>query len=580
MSDALHIEDFGPAPLDVPSIYPGKWPTKDFLMVGKSLWDMKAKPGRRLEQSLIDNSGHADAGKHFSTLPIPLSYTLLHLNATPMTKRRPFLSVGSNANPAQLHKKFSDAQVSLVVPITVAAVKGLSIGFSNHVAFKKYVPTSAELLSDASGKFVITWLDEIQARSLNQTEGSYALKIYGEKQGVRVQLASGEKLDRVVAYVSRYGLRSDETGVIHLADTNDGRIRQQLELMSAPFSEGVLARELSSDEWLESNLLYGKQGGFGAVSTVRAETAFTAVGKSDSIPTDTESATIIRSMVLPTPGDTVHQGDSVAIFNEADYETLKRPSRAWVRPFFENVEITIPGVVVAAQSSSQVPQGCIYLDQIPRNAIGIELREQVSVSAVESERVSLGGLVAKHPVYAFCRVQPATLVAMERDIVLMDPLAMDVIGVESGDRIRIEGVPTEPGGKLPRLYMRVVAATDAALSERRELTGGGMESRYPSARDALGVYPDLAWAFLDQSAREKLNLGDSKVATLRIRASRKDLLFKEARELMLLVVLAAIGLLAVIKDYRLAVASVVAVVIIGTLLVVSRLRRKVSKATG
>ena len=94
------------------------------------------------------------------------------------------------------------------------------------------------------------------------------------------------------------------------------------------------------------------------------------------------------------------------------------------------------------------------------------------------------------------------------------------------------------------------------------------------------MWPDLSWAFLDQATREHLNLGSSKVAAVRIRASRRDLLLKEARELVLLLVLAAIGLLALIEDSRGRLVAVGAVLIVGALVLIARLRRRVAKGIG
>jgi hypothetical protein len=87
----------------------------------------------------------------------------------------------------------------------------------------------------------------------------------------------------------------------------------------------------------------------------------------------------------------------------------------------------------------------------------------------------------------------------------------------------------------------------AELIDRRErLAAGGFEHRFPAARDALGVYPDLPGIFIDRALRSQLGLIQPQLGVVRVRASRKDQVTKEMREMLLVVVLAFIGLLQVV----------------------------------
>ena len=76
-----------------------------------------------------------------------------------------------------------------------------------------------------------------------------------------------------------------------------------------------------------------------------------------------------------------------------------------------------------------------------------------------------------------------------------------------------------------------------------ELTGSGLVYK---PGDALGVYPDLPGIFIDRALRSQLALDQPQLAVVRVRASRKDQVTKETREMLLVVVLAFIGLLQVV----------------------------------
>lgn len=550
---SLSVDSFGPAPLVDSRVYPGRWPDRDLLMAGECLWALTPRRDRRLEQARVQPCHCAEHGRlGMSLQAVPLSYALLRLNVTQMAKRRPFLAVGSNANPAQLHLKLSKAGVSPVVPLTLADVRGLLVGFSSHVNRHGYVPTTAVVgNSTTERRLLINWLDREQAEALNASEGNYVCAVLGVET-VSVALASGEVLDAVVAYVSRHGERRDPVtnGVLELSRNMDEWSQQQKDMLSE-LPRSRASDEQVGDDWLTCPT-YESQGGLDGPGY----------------------------LCLPTSSATPRRRDSVAVMSEGDFRELGAPQRALIRSVSPNPSHDGPGVVVDVVSSSKVEAGRVELDQIPRNALGIEVRERIQLLAIRGRNPDLGSLVASHPTYTFCRVQPAPLVTMERGLVLLDPMATQVVGVESGDLAVIEGVPRSEGAKVPRVRMRVVVATEALVAERQALTGGGIESRYPSARDALGVWPDLSWAFLDQATREDLNLGSSKVAAVRIRASRRDLLLKEARELVLLLVLAAIGLLALIEDNRGRLVAVGAVLIVGVLVLIARLRRRVAKGTG
>jgi len=145
------------------------------------------------------------------------------------------------------------------------------------------------------------------------------------------------------------------------------------------------------------------------------------------------------------------------------------------------------------------------------------------------------------------RVQTADLATVEQNVGLIDPLALQLLGVDDGDELVIQGSPNG-GGLVPIARMRVLAAPEEVLARRQNLSGGSLATRFPSAAESIGVHPDIPWIFLDSAVRSSLGLAGTKLGAVRIRASRRFQVYREIRELLLLLVLAFVGLASVIRS--------------------------------
>jgi hypothetical protein len=234
-----------------------------------------------------------------------------------------------------------------------------------------------------------------------------------------------------------------------------------------------------------------------------------------------------------------------------------------------------PGVVARVVTSETVQEGCAGVDQVIRNALGVELGESVIVSPVRDSPHGPADWLFGRPRYIVCRVQVADLVTIEQDVALVTPLVLDLLGVASGSRVYIEG-HAEAGGEPRRLSARAHALPDSLAAARTHISGGGLDARYPSALHALGVHPDLPWVFLDAAMRARAGLGHHHLAVVRIRANPWDQLSNELREMLLLFVLAAVGLVSFLPDARIAGGIVLALLVVGTALTRQRLQRRLN----
>jgi len=178
--------------------------------------------------------------------------------------------------------------------------------------------------------------------------------------------------------------------------------------------------------------------------------------------------------------------------------------------------------------------------------------------------------IIARPHYVMCRVQTADLATVEQPVCLMAPLAMSILGVDSGDEVIVEGMPRSDG-HVAAIRLKAHTLPEDVQSRRETLGGGQLDSRFPSARDSLGVYPDLPWLFLDSAARTGLGL-DGKLAAVRVRASRRHQLSEEFRDLLLLLVIAFIGLASLIDSVAILAGVLLGISIVTLLLIRTRVR--------
>jgi hypothetical protein len=106
--------------------------------------------------------------------------------------------------------------------------------------------------------------------------------------------------------------------------------------------------------------------------------------------------------------------------------------------------------------------------------------------------------------------------------------------------------------------------------------GGSWGSRFPSPRDTFGADPDIPEVYLDAATRHQLGLGSQQMGILRARASRLQRFIAELRELMLILVLAAVGLIGIVDDPGWSVGMLAVLVALALFVTVVRLRDRLS----
>ncbi len=139
-----HIEDYGPAPLDVPEVYPGLWPRGAVTVVGVEV------------------------------TPVPLP--------TDTTGRSPVIALGSNANPAQLHRK----RIGGVVLLTPTVLHNHLVVYAGHVTRYGAVPATVVRWPGARCEVFLSWLTPDQHRTMDDSEdGNYDRVMLPTDDGLR-----------------------------------------------------------------------------------------------------------------------------------------------------------------------------------------------------------------------------------------------------------------------------------------------------------------------------------------------------------------------------------------------------------
>ncbi|SQE00684.1 hypothetical protein FMEAI12_7030002 [Parafrankia sp. Ea1.12] len=233
-----------------------------------------------------------------------------------------------------------------------------------------------------------------------------------------------------------------------------------------------------------------------------------------------------------------------------------------------------PAAVARMTVNPDQPTGVsvAYLDQTLRNGIGVEVGETVELFSAVGKQTAMADWALAPRNYVMCRVQAASLPTVEHQICTAHPLVLSVLGVENGDEVVIEGIPAGDALLIPVCRLKIFSTPAEAIEQRNRLSGGDLTTRYPSSRDALGVYPDLPWIFLDGDTRSALGLGNQKLAVVRVRASRKYQVAKEVREILLLLFLAFFGLIGVLKSGLLVAIAAFVLVILAVGAIHRRLR--------
>jgi hypothetical protein len=497
------------------------------------------------------------------------------------------VAVGSNASPAQLHEKFRHGAVNGVVPVVRATAKDISIAAAAHLSWYGAIPFAPYHSPGRDTDVFVCFFDPTQLALIDKTEKNYD-RISGDSYGGSIILHdTKEILYSFFLYRFPVGISAISKPLFTstLSPTQEvlwNHHRERLPTLgcflpvrpsyspaeSASFTNTLLSQGFVHSDGLElpssPQILTESGAEYG-----RGRSSFDEVSAADA-------ADGIR-VVSATGGPLDRRGEHVAVTSVADERKFAKGGYVSVAFPIDGHEMRIVARCVsdANRSSTDVD---VALDQVIRDALGVQIKEHVQLAQVDRNEPFLARYGAKlfgpHR-YLVMRSQVADLMSAEMGICLVSRTALNILGVSDGERIVIEGSPGTVG-PVGRLVLKAHEVPEIVMDRRHELEGGSRESRYPSSRDALAVYPDLPWIFLDADARQRLGIEDEPLSAVRVRADRRFQVVKEIREFYLVFAVAAIALIAALRGAEIRWILFAIVVVVALLALVTRLRNRFS----
>lgn len=326
--------------------------------------------------------------------------------------------------------------------------------------------------------------------------------------------------------------------------------------------------------------------------------------KESSGPSENAKSRVPKTFItLPSPNDVERQGESVVILQPEDFESLGNPTYLSVssEPINQMLgyrKITSkrsPEVIARVQlavgqskESLEKALGSILVDEVLRVATGLHVGERAQLRELKDPKRPLSRawfkflkFVLGKPNYVSGRAVLSDVTTMERDVALVTPLTMQMLGIESGDFAVMEGVHSEAGElKIKTVSVRVFPVDEKTLEKREKSQLGGWLSLIPDARVCLGVHIDLAPIFIDAALREFLfgSKPAQSVGVIRLRASFPEKVSSEIRELLVVILLAVLAWILTIPNQQLPFLAksltLVAIVVLAFVLILFRIRNR------
>jgi hypothetical protein len=182
-----------PDPQAQPLTYPGLMPDRPaILLCGSAIMDVTPS-----------DLPVGEWGTRYCLDDRPLDVVLTDESLAPIAERQPVLAIGSNASTAQLWRKFTNAGLRPIVPLTAVTVPGIMAGVSAHVSRPGYLPATPVADPGAVADLFITWLDDEQLSAMDLTEPNYDRIRVGPQYPVT--LVGGPAVDGCWLYVSKHG---------------------------------------------------------------------------------------------------------------------------------------------------------------------------------------------------------------------------------------------------------------------------------------------------------------------------------------------------------------------------------------
>ncbi|MFT3898945.1 MAG: gamma-glutamylcyclotransferase family protein [Gordonia sp. (in: high G+C Gram-positive bacteria)] len=578
------------APRREPLTYPGVWPDSSVVIAADRMWEINDRDGYQLAWTQtapvrlgVCRVRDLSVADHVDTAALQLGRLAEQLHYAAIDNRTPVLAIGSNASPAQLRHKFAGRPEALFIPQLRARVTGARVGYMPLMTQFGYVAATIHPEPGSTTTLAVQLLDDAQLDELDRSETGYRRVWLDARHGVSVELETGERLPGVYAYVAPGGVLLGADGE-PIPMTVPGQAQQAPGALTQKELQRALKRDSALLENVGENPFFGTEADdemgrptahrYGSLERPADIAAFGSAGPGEML-----------AWADGSPDGLRRGGKSVLRLNRADLAGLGNPKVVALRSaalYAQHGEKT-PSALAAVHpyDPADPPEpapGEAQIDQVLRIACGIERGDPVAIRPAHVRRArSMDWLLGK-PTYLTMRVTLADTATAERDVVLMPRLAIDVLGIESGDYVVLEGNPG-PSGEVPSVVLKVFEVPSEVEDMRRTITGGSWGARFPAANETLGVSHELPLAFIDAELRTRLGVTGQTLPTVRARPGRLHRFYAELREILLVLAVALLGVVTVVNDAAVQIGLIAALVVLSMVLVFGRMRRRLSHRT-
>lgn len=619
-----------------PVCYPWKTPDSPGVLIqynpdssrksSSIVWrKMILDPNRRVSSALVDTGSSENTSKEIS-----IERFADELGASGVDQRFLVVAVGSNANLEVLgNKLYQRAESeSFCIPYAPAIVTNMSVGYFADMGMRGYIAATPFDNKGAKTLVWAAWLSTHELKAMDSTEPGYTRRWVSAKDypleiltkvpssGGAIRDISDENFLEVADRPLNYFIYDADVGVIK--DKNKPLLlRSQREIFSWISDQPSSPKEFTVKNYKEISEFYSKdtEGNNLAEVKQRCDDFRRYLKENDLVSPTGIKGRKCEGSASHDMNEYVYSNIQDAYWNEKaslyckntntgkqnqDYYCVVRCSAGGINRRGEQSAIVNPQLahilgkharivfqpdessparefIVRIHADYDIEENEIHLDQKARHAIGVRIGETIAVSAIRCTgfKAKLDNVVAYFmPTrYLPVRVQYADLLNAESDVVLADPRVMSFLGSQNGDSIVLEGIN---GSNISSIRMRVVEADQRFLDEREVMCArGGTDARFASSDKVLRVYPDIPAIFVDKMVREALGVDQQVLMPLRVRPSRRQKIFFELRELLLVLAISLIGLISVIESAKAVVFAFASITLVAVIVSLLRVRAQI-----
>lgn len=192
-----------PSAIDHARQYPFAIPRHSFLYLDGKSWELDLNAAGNIEDAkvCVGLEGYvtlADVAKRSGQSPLALE-----------RNRVAVLSLGSNASPEQLGRKFSALAGPVLIPVIRGQLLDFDVVYSAHITRYGSVPAALASAPGTRVQLFVNLLDAAQLEVMHHSESLGRNYAFCRLEGIRLELEGGRTLDQVHFYRSHFGVLQD-----------------------------------------------------------------------------------------------------------------------------------------------------------------------------------------------------------------------------------------------------------------------------------------------------------------------------------------------------------------------------------